>query len=211
MYEPDTKELATKLLISFFTNLFAGSICTTQDVCGVGRGQASAIFNVSRYATTKGVPVIADGGISSSGSVVKALCLGAHCVMMGGMLAGTDEAPGQVIFKDGVRLKTYRGMGSKAAANVRTKNQASKSRYCDTSPESLFVSQGVTGCVTGKGSLTKYIPYLRKAVKHGMQDIGTRDVADLRIKCLNGTVKMELRSPGAQREGMVHHLYSYEK
>lgn len=191
----------------------SGSICTTQDVCGVGRGQASAVYHVANYANMAGIPIIADGGISSSGSVVKALCLGAECVMMGSMLAGTDEAPGEVIFKDGVRLKTYRGMGSKAAANVRTKNQASKSRYCDTAEgtKSLFVAQGVTGRVIGKGPLKEYIPYLRKAVKHGMQDIGAKDVSDLRIKCINGTIRMELRSPGSQREGMVHHLHSYEK
>lgn len=188
-----------------------GSICTTQDVCGVGRGQASAVYHVSDYANRKRIPIIADGGISSSGSIIKALCLGANTVMMGSMLAGTDEAPGEVIFKDGVRLKTYRGMGSKAAANVRTRNHASKSRYCDTNTDDVFVSQGVTGCVVSKGSISKHIPYLCKAVKHGMQDIGTRSVDDLRKGCMNGTVKIELRSMGSQREGMIHNLYSHEK
>jgi IMP dehydrogenase len=185
-----------------------GSICTTQDVCGVGRGQASAIYHV---ATNSSVPIIADGGISSSGSIVKALCLKAKTVMMGSMLAGTNEAPGEVIYKDGVRLKTYRGMGSKGAANDRSKNLASKSRYCDTNKKSTFVSQGVSGCVVSKGSIQDYIPYLRKAVKHGIQDIGSKSIDDVRIKIMKGDIRMEIRSPGSQREGMVHHLYSYEK
>mgnify|MGYP000518922829 CR=1 FL=1 len=194
---------------SFIANncIVHNSICTTQDVCGVGRGQGSAVYHVAKYAKQFGVPVIADGGIASSGSIIKALCLGASSVMMGSMLAGTDEAPGQVIYKDGIRLKTYRGMGSKAAAKVRTQNNASKSRYCDSNAKSVFVEQGVTGCVTSKGSLNEYIPYLSKAVKHGFQDLGISELNP------NGPldVKIEIRSMGSQREGMVHHLYSYEK
>jgi len=186
-----------------------GSICTTQDVCGVGRGQASAIYNVVQAACNYGVPVIADGGISSSGSIVKALCLGADCVMMGSMLAGTEESPGQVMYKDGIRLKSYRGMGSKAASNVRTKNFASKSRYCDNT-SGVFVEQGVSGTVVSKGNIRTYIPYMRKAVMHGMQDIGAKDVIDAQTKSAKGIIRMELRSAGSQREGMVHDLYSFE-
>ena len=130
--------------------------------------------------------------------------------MMGSMLAGTDESPGKVIFKDGVRLKTYRGMGSKAAADVRTKNNASKSRYCDDAT-STFVEQGVSGAVISKGSIRDYIPYIRKAVMHGMQDIGSRSVMEIHHKSGRGDIRMELRSAGAQREGMIHDLYSYEK
>ena len=190
-------------------NIVHNSICTTQDVCGVGRGQASAIYNVSQIAHEYGVPVIADGGIASTGSVVKAICLGADVVMMGSMLAGTDESPGEIIYKDNVKLKTYRGMGSKAAANIRTSLANNvKTRYLDNSEKSVFVAQGVSGCVTSKGPIGEYIPYLVKAIKHGFQDVG--------VKCLTDRenlrrVKMELRSMGAQREGMVHHLYSFEK
>lgn len=188
-----------------------GSICTTQEVCGVGRGQASSIYYVSKYANSRGIPTIADGGIASAGSILKAICLGAHTVMMGSMLAGTHESPGKVIYKDGVRLKTYRGMGSKEAANAKHKNHASKTRYCDTDTESIFVAQGVSGYVTSKKSIKKYIPYLRKSLKHGMQDAGIKTIHELQTKAFDGTIKIELRSNGAQREGMVHDLYTSDK
>ena len=184
----------------------SGSICTTQEVCAVGRAQASAVYHTARVARQHGVPVIADGGVQSSGAVVKALALGASAAMAGSLFAGTAEAPGDYYLSEGgVRLKRYRGMGSLDAM----KAGGSADRYF-ADKEALRVPQGVSGAVRDRRQLARLLPQLAQGIRHGLQDLGRPSVASLHEGLGDGTLRMELRSAAAQREGGVHHLHSWD-
>merc|ERR1712107_648782 len=179
-----------------------GSICTTQEVCACGRAQASAVYNVAKLARAHGIPILADGGISSPGHIVKALSLGAGAAMCGSLLAGTAETPGEYFYADsGTRLKRYRGMGS-----IDAMKKGSDDRYFGSS-STMKVAQGVSGAVQDKGSVHRYVPYLVQGLKHGMQDIGAKSIEELKRQLYAG----ELRSPAAQREGGVHGFHIFER
>lgn len=183
----------------------SGSICTTQEVCAVGRGQATAVYKVSSLAAQSGVPVIADGGISNSGHIVKALTLGASTVMMGGFLAGSTETPGTYEHKNGYRIKKYRGMGSLEAMT-----KGSDQRYLGDTAK-LKIAQGVVGAVADKGSVLRIIPYTMQAVKQGFQDLGASSLQSAHDLLGSKTLRLEVRTGAAQVEGGVHGLVSYEK
>ena len=150
-----------------------GSICTTRIVAGVGVPQLTAIHEVAKVASPKGIPLIADGGLRYSGDIVKALAAGADCVMCGSMFAGTDEAPGTVIEIDGRKFKTYRGMGSIDAMNA-----GSADRYFQENSKKL-VPEGIVGRVAYKGPVGEVIYQMIGGLRSGMGYCGAHDITEL--------------------------------
>ena len=158
-----------------------GSICTTRIVAGVGVPQVSAIANVAAALEGTGVPLIADGGISYSGDLAKALAAGAHCVMIGGLFAGTEESPGEVELFQGASFKSYRGMGSLGAMGER---HGSSDRYFqDTTTElEKLVPEGIEGRVPYKGSIVAILHQLAGGLRAAMGYTGSQDIGQMRTR-----------------------------
>lgn len=153
-----------------------GSICTTRVITGVGVPQITAISECARVAKAHGVPVMADGGVRQSGDIVKALAAGAHCVMLGSLLAGLDESPGRLVIFQGRRFKTYRGMGSMDAMI-----DGSADRYGQEGVDrNRLVPEGVEGRVPYRGPLADFVFQLVGGIRSGMDHCGTHTIDQLR-------------------------------
>jgi IMP dehydrogenase len=201
-----------------------GSIATTQLVRAVGRPQLSAIFFCALLAKEYQVPIIADGGIKNTGCIIKALAIGASAVMMGSLLAGVNESPGEYFYQNGVRLKHYRAnmnwlasehshsssMHSPVAGH---RKRAHSNLGIDAGKLSgpIPVFTGVSGSVIDKGPLNRYFPYLCQSIRHGLQDIGVKSMVELREQLYSDQLRFELRSMSAQREGGIHDLHSFQQ
>jgi IMP dehydrogenase len=153
-----------------------GSICTTRVIAGVGVPQLSAVFECAEALKGKNVPVIADGGIRYSGDLVKAIAAGASSIMIGSLLAGTEEAPGEMIIYEGRKFKTYRGMGSLEAME-----SGSKDRYFQDAEDNIkkLVPEGIVGRVAYKGLVSEVLYQLVGGLQAGMGYCGTKTVEDL--------------------------------
>ncbi|OZI10003.1 IMP dehydrogenase [Siphonobacter sp. BAB-5385] len=153
-----------------------GSICTTRVIAGVGMPQLSAVYEAAKAVAGTGVPIIADGGIRYSGDIVKAIAGGASSIMMGSLLAGTDEAPGEIIIAEGRRFKSYRGMGS-----VEAMEEGSKDRYFQDAEDDIkkLVPEGIVGRISYKGRVGDILYQMVGGLKAGMGYCGSRDIEAL--------------------------------
>ena len=160
----------------------AGSICTTRIVSGAGMPQITAIMNCAQAAAEFGKPIIADGGIKYSGDIVKALAAGAHAAMLGSLLAGLDEAPGEMVIYEGRRFKEYRGMGSLGAMKGRASDryQTSQNNNVSGNIGGKLVPEGIEGQVPYKGHLKDYVFQLMGGLRSGMGYVGTASLPELR-------------------------------
>ena len=157
-----------------------GSICTTRVVAGVGVPQITAVYDCASAAAEFDVPVIADGGMQFSGDLAKAIAAGAECAMVGGLLAGVDESPGEVVLYQGERFKEYRGMGSIGAMKGRS---FSKDRYFqDLRDEDLLVPEGIEGRVAYKGPISNVLHQLVGGLRQAMGYCGTKNIDEMRTK-----------------------------
>lgn len=176
-----------------------GSISTIQLSRAVGRPQLSTIYHCAKLCRENNIPVIADGGLKNTGTIIKALALGANCVMMGSLLAGVEESPGEYFFQDGVQLKRYR---SASATGYIEDVESFKDK-------NTLLTSGVNGCVADKGPLGRYLPFLCQSIRHGLQDMGVDSIEKMHQAMIAGVLRFELRSASAQKEGGVHDLHSF--
>jgi IMP dehydrogenase len=187
------KELASLGVDGIKVGIGPGSICTTRVVSGAGVPQMTAIMECSRATRDAGVPLIADGGIKFSGDITKAIAAGADAVMIGSLLAGTDESPGETILYQGRTFKTYRGMGSLGAMSTGQAN-----RY-EQDPNAKLVPEGIEGRVASKGPLADLSYQLVGGLRSGMGYCGARNIRELQEKA-----RFLRISPAGLRESHVH-------
>ncbi|MBF0390193.1 MAG: IMP dehydrogenase [Desulfamplus sp.] len=173
-----------------------GSICTTRIVAGVGVPQLSAILNCKEISDETGVPIIADGGIKFSGDITKAIGGGAHCVMLGSLLAGTQESPGEIVIFQGRKYKAYRGMGS-----VEAMKKGSSDRYYqkDHSDDETLVPEGIVGRIPYRGTIRENLLQMLGGLKAGMGYLGALTIEELRQKA-----KFVKITAAGLRESHVH-------
>ena len=181
-----------------------GSICTTRIIAGVGVPQVTAINESAKAAIPAGVPLIADGGMQHSGEIGKALVAGADSVMLGSLLAGTAEAPGDLIFMNGKQFKAYRGMGSLGAMQTRGRHKSySKDRYfqADVSSEEKLIPEGIEGQVPFRGPLSAVLHQLEGGLRQTMFYVGSRTIEELKTKG-----KFVRITPAGQKESHPHDI-----
>lgn len=162
-----------------------GSICTTRVVAGVGVPQITAIYEAAKAVRGSGVPIIADGGLQHSGDIAKALVAGANSVMLGSLLAGTDESPGDLIFVNGKQFKSYRGMGSLGALQTRGKKTSySRDRYfqADVPSDDDLIAEGIEGKVQYRGTVRQNVFQLTGGLHQSMFYVGARTIPELQSR-----------------------------
>ena len=161
-----------------------GSICTTRVVTGVGAPQITAVHDAAQVCRPAGVPVIADGGLQYSGDIAKALVAGAESVMIGSLLAGCEESPGDLIFVNGKQFKSYRGMGSLGAMSSRGKKSFSKDRYfqAEVDSDDQLVPEGIEGRVAYRGPLAAVAHQMMGGLRQSMFYVGARTIPELQAK-----------------------------
>jgi IMP dehydrogenase len=178
-----------------------GSICTTRVISGIGVPQITAVYNASRAAADSKTPIVADGGIRYSGDITKAIAAGASAVMLGGLLAGLDESPGERVLYQGRTYKAYRGMGSLGAMVKGSSERYRQGGREDASGNGKLVPEGVEGRVPYKGPLSPFLYQLIGGLRAGMGYAGTKTIEELRTEARFVQV-----SPASVRESHPHDI-----